>query len=93
MNPTTFVPHLRAAIAARRPAALRQLIDDHGLVAFSNALAACSPRVAADALSLLPPAQCNAVLRHMPSARRADPAFAALLAPLDVARPTAGASA
>lgn len=92
MNTTNIVPRLRAAIAARRPTALRQVIDDHGLVVFSNALAACSPRVATDALSLLLPAQCNAVLRHMPSARRADP-FTALLASLDVARPTAGASA
>lgn len=62
---------LRAAIAARCPADLRQLLDDHGLVAFSAAIADCSPRLASDALSLLPPLQRGAVLRHMPSRRRA----------------------
>ena len=93
MNTTALVPSLRAAIVARRSAALRQLFDDHGLLAFSNAVTACSPRTAADALSLLPPAQRNAVLRHMPSSRRTDPAFAALLASLHLARAAAGACA
>ncbi len=92
MNTTALVPNLRAAIVARRSAALRQLFDDHGL-AFSNAVTACLPRAAADALSLLPPAQRNAVLRHMPSSRRTDPAFAALLASLHLARAAAGACA
>jgi hypothetical protein len=65
---------LRSALAEHRPTAVRELLDHHGLVAFASALAAWSPRVVADGLSLLPPAQRSAVLRHLPSALRADSA-------------------
>ena len=63
---------LRLAIAERRPAALRQLLDHHGLAAFAAALAAWSPRVVADALSLLPQAERASVLRHLPAVLRRD---------------------
>jgi hypothetical protein len=61
---------LRAAVAARSPFELRRLLDDHGLVAFASALNMWSPRLVADALSLLPPLRRSAVLRHLPSHRR-----------------------
>lgn len=57
---------LRAAIAARDIAALRQLFSEYGVLAFAGAVSACSPRVAADALSLLISTERTAVLRHLP---------------------------
>lgn len=70
MNHSALVMRLRAAVAARLPADLQQLLADHGLVAFATAVAACSPRVAADAVSMLPSAQRAAVSRHLPSCLR-----------------------
>lgn len=57
---------LRAALLARQVAQVRVLLATHGLPAFARAIARCSPRVAADALSLLRPDDCQAVLRHLP---------------------------
>ena len=72
MNQKNLPVRLRSALAERRPTALRELLQHHGLVAFASALAAWSPRVVADALSLLPPPERSAVLRHLPSALRED---------------------
>lgn len=67
-------PHLhialRAAISARRIATLRQLFSEHGVLAFAQAIAAYSPRVAADALSLLSASERTSVLRHLPLTTR-----------------------
>lgn len=57
---------LRAALQARNIQQLHALRDAHGLQAFAGAVAACSPRVAADALSLLPAPDRSAVLRQLP---------------------------
>jgi hypothetical protein len=54
MNQNNLPTGLRSALAERHPAAVRHLLDHHGLVAFSAALATWSPRVVADVLSLLP---------------------------------------
>ena len=70
MNHPALVMRLRAAVAAHLPADLEQLLADHGLVGFAAAVAACSPRVAADAVSMLPSAQRTAVSRHLPSCLR-----------------------
>lgn len=66
MKPTSIHLALRAAVAGRRIASLRQLLLDHGVLAFAHAIANCSPRVAADALSLLSASQRTPVLRHLP---------------------------
>ena len=57
---------LRAALLSRNGLQIRAQLDTWGLANFSSAVAACSPRVAADALSLLPADERNAVLRHLP---------------------------
>lgn len=57
---------LRAALMSRNVHQVRDLLATHGLPSFAKALALCSPRVAADALSLLPQDKRNAVLRHLP---------------------------
>lgn len=57
---------LRAALMSRNVQQVRALLATYGLPAFSSAVALCSPRVAADALSLLPQSNRNAVLRHLP---------------------------
>lgn len=72
MNQKNLPIRLRAALAERRPAAVRHLLDHHGLVPFAVALAVWSPRVVADVLSLLPEVDRAAVLRHLPSALRED---------------------
>lgn len=72
MNRLFFTLRLRAIIAARRPADLRRLLDDQGLVAFAAALSPRSPRAVADALSMLPSIQRGAVLRHLPTRLRDD---------------------
>ena len=59
-----------AAVAAHRPAELRLLPEAEGLVAPSGGLAVRSSRVVADVLSLLPPLQRVAVLRHWSSCLR-----------------------
>jgi len=61
---------LRRAIAGRRASELRQLLDERGLVTFANRLAHWSPRVIADAVTLLPVERQAAVLRHLPSRLR-----------------------
>lgn len=63
---------LRRAIATHRVAKIRQLVDIHGLVAFSAALSSMPPRVAADALSLIPLGQRAAVRRHLSVRLRED---------------------
>ncbi|MBS0505798.1 MAG: hypothetical protein JSR53_00285 [Proteobacteria bacterium] len=57
---------LRAALLARNVTQLRALRATYGLQAFAAAVAGCSPRVAADALSLLPEPDRQAVLRQLP---------------------------
>lgn len=57
---------LRAALLSRNVRQIRILLATYGLPAFSGAVAACSPRIAADALSLLSSDDRNAVLRHLP---------------------------
>ena len=54
MNHPALVMRLRASVAARPPVDLRPLLADHRRVAFAAAVAACSPRVPADAVSMLP---------------------------------------
>lgn len=61
---------LRAALLARDVRQIRDQLATHGPQAFSCAVAACSPRVAADVLSLLPLADRHAVLRRLPRALR-----------------------
>ena len=72
MNQKNLPVRLRVALAERRAAVVRELLDHHGLVHYASALAVWSPRVVADALSLLTPVQRSAVLRHLPSALRED---------------------
>ena len=62
---------VRAAIAAHRPLALRELLEMHGETAFASALSQCSGRVIADALSLLPRQESADVLRHLSDDARA----------------------
>lgn len=61
---------LRAAVASRRITHLQQLFTEHGVLAFSDALLNCSPRVAADALSLLSASERTSILRHLPLTAR-----------------------
>jgi len=61
---------LRRAVAGRRTSELQQLLDERGLATFANGLANWSPRVIADAVTLLPVARQAAVLRHLPSRLR-----------------------
>lgn len=70
MNRQDLHAALRAAIATRRVAQLRQLLADHGIMAFAGAVSSCSPRVGADALSLLTTAERTAVLHHLPRVSR-----------------------
>ena len=62
---------LRAALLSRNVQQVRALRATHGLAAFSAAVAGCPPRVAADALSLLPLDDRDAVLRRLPRPVRA----------------------
>ena len=57
---------VRAAIAARDAHEIHQLLERHGLVAFSQALAPWSTRAIADGLTLLGPAHRAPVIRHLP---------------------------
>ncbi|MEB0113130.1 hypothetical protein RCH10_005298 [Variovorax sp. GrIS 2.14] len=70
MTREDFKTHLRSALAERRPVVLRHLLDLHGAAAFADGLAAWSPRLVADALSLLLQTQRMAVMRHLPFALR-----------------------
>jgi hypothetical protein len=85
-----LVQCVRAAVAARRPVELQRLLAERGLIAFSAALGSCPARIAADALSLLPPLQRSAVLRHLPGRLREallQPRALVLAAPRTVRRP------
>ena len=57
---------LRRLIGERDVAGLRSRLLQHGPVLFAHALALGSPRVVADALSLLPLSERITVLRHLP---------------------------
>ena len=57
---------LRRLIGERDVAGLRSRLLQHGPVLFAHALALGSPRVVADALSLLPISERITVLRHLP---------------------------
>ncbi|WP_313435980.1 hypothetical protein [Stenotrophomonas sp.] len=61
---------LRRLIGERDVAALRSHLLLHGPVLFARALALGSPRVVADALSLLPISERINVLRHLPNPLR-----------------------
>ena len=61
---------LRAAVASRRIGNLQQLLTEHGVLAFTEALLNCSPRVAADALSLISASERTSILRHLPQSAR-----------------------
>ena len=70
MTREDFKTHLRSALAERRPVVLRHLLHLHGAAAFADGVAAWSPRLVADALSLLLETQRMAVMRHLPFALR-----------------------
>lgn len=57
---------LRRRIGERDVAALRSQLLQHGPVMFARSLSLGSPRVVADALSLLPISERITVLRHLP---------------------------
>ncbi|MBV8247649.1 MAG: hypothetical protein JO200_04275 [Comamonas sp.] len=57
---------LRTALLSRDVRQIRILLATYGLPAFSGAVAGCSPRTAADALSLLSSDDRHAVLCHLP---------------------------
>ena len=57
---------LRRLIGERDAAALRSQLLQHGPVMFGRSLSLGSPRVVADALSLLPISERITVLRHLP---------------------------
>lgn len=57
---------LRRLIGERDVGGLRSRLLQHGPVLFAHALALGSPRVVADALSLLPISERITVLRHLP---------------------------
>ena len=57
---------LRRLIGERDVAALRSQLLQHGPVMFARSLSLGSPRVVADALSLLPISERINVLRHLP---------------------------
>ncbi|MBK0024897.1 hypothetical protein IAE57_01865 [Stenotrophomonas sp. S48] len=61
---------LRRLIGERAVPALRSQLLQHGPVLFARALALGSPRVVADALSLLPMGERITVLRHLPAPLR-----------------------
>ena len=62
---------LRAAIASHRSAVLCELLAVHGQRACALALAELSPRVIADALSMLSVSERAGVLRYLPRDARA----------------------
>lgn len=70
MTREDFKTHLRSALAERRPVVLRHLLHLHGAATFADGLASWSPRLVADALSLLLETQRLAVMRHLPFALR-----------------------
>ncbi|TDB33734.1 hypothetical protein TEP_08730 [Stenotrophomonas sp. TEPEL] len=57
---------VRRLIGERDASGLRSLLLQHGPVLFARSLALGSPRVVADALSLLPISERINVLRHLP---------------------------
>ena len=66
MSCKTLYITLRRLIAERDRAGLRSHLLQHGPVLFAHALALGSPRVVADALSLLPISERMTALRHLP---------------------------
>ena len=70
MNSKILTRSLRAALMDRNVCQVRALLATHGVTAFATVLSTCSPRVTADALSLLQPADRAAVLRHLSSPQR-----------------------
>lgn len=56
-----------AAIAAHRPPLVRELLAAHGHPAFAVALSRSSPRIVADALSMLPQPDSSAVRALLPA--------------------------
>lgn len=63
---------LREALAARRISLISDLLAVHGRSAFAAAVARCSPRVAADVLTLLGASERDAVLRQLPRSLRSE---------------------
>ncbi|MGE6332799.1 hypothetical protein [Stenotrophomonas sp. NPDC077659] len=61
---------LRRLIGERDAAGLRSRLLQHGPVMFARSLALGSPRVVADALSLLPISERINVVRHLPPSLR-----------------------
>ncbi|MBE7940141.1 hypothetical protein IM725_06110 [Ramlibacter aquaticus] len=59
-----------AAIAAHRLPLVRELLAAHGHPSFAAALSRSSPRVVADALSMLPQRDSSAVMALLPTAAR-----------------------
>lgn len=70
MNHKILYITLRRLIGERDIVALRSLLLQHGAPLFARALALGSPRVIADALSLLPLHERITVLRHLPQPLR-----------------------
>lgn len=66
MSTTILSITVRRLIAERDVAGLRSQLLQHGPVMFARALSLGSPRVVADALSLLPISERINVLRHLP---------------------------
>lgn len=56
---------IKAALAAHRPAILRELLANHGETAFAVGLSESSGRVVADALSMLPQPEFAGLFRHL----------------------------
>lgn len=69
-RPLPLYPALRASVLTRDVATLQRLLRAHGATAFADALSSCSPRVAADVLSLLPMPDRLRVHPHLPSGLR-----------------------
>lgn len=70
-RPLRLYPALRARVLARDIPGLRHLLRAHGATAFAGALSSCSPRVAADVLSLLPMPDRLRVHPYLPTVLRA----------------------
>jgi hypothetical protein len=63
-------PAIRASVLARDVTALHRLLRERGAPDFAIALSSCSPRVAADILSLLSMPDRLRVLPHLPTGVR-----------------------
>lgn len=56
---------IRIAILQHKPVVLKNLLDTHGMVAFSKAISAFSPRLIADVLAMLPLEERKCVIQHL----------------------------